>query len=256
MRKDILAGNADQQIEALWQYLLDGRQARTPRGLIREPIELLATDEAVMLRRSYSGIGKRGIGVGYPGQVNLALDAEQMRLAMIWKGKFAETGGVWRGQGHGNVRTLGSDLIRFAPGPELDDATNPWILEKGRPAQHQFKGYDLDNLQRPTFRYRFDNVDVEDFPIDVKDAKSGGVLIRRTLTFTSEQGRKNVAFRAAVDKNIVPEGNGTFLIGKTLRIRIDDNHEGQITETVAGKQLRIPLDVPKGKSMLVLEYKW
>ena len=26
-----------------------------------------------MLRRSYQGIGKRGIGVGYPGGVNLAL---------------------------------------------------------------------------------------------------------------------------------------------------------------------------------------
>ena len=51
------------------------------RSSIIEPIELLATDEAVMLRRSYPGIGKRGIGVGYPNQVNLAFDAEQMRLA-------------------------------------------------------------------------------------------------------------------------------------------------------------------------------
>ena len=60
-----------------------------------------------MLRRSYQGIGKRGIGVGYPGGVNLAFDAEQMRLAMIWKGKFADPSGVWRGQGSGNVRPLG-----------------------------------------------------------------------------------------------------------------------------------------------------
>ena len=47
----ILGGDANQQIESLWQYLIDGRQARTPKGLVQERIELVATDEAVMLRR-------------------------------------------------------------------------------------------------------------------------------------------------------------------------------------------------------------
>ena len=63
-----------------------------------------------MLRRSYEGIGKRGIGVGYPGGVNLAFDAEQMRLAMIWKGKFVDPSGAWYGQGNGNVRAMGQTL--------------------------------------------------------------------------------------------------------------------------------------------------
>ena len=44
-----------------------------------------------MLRRSYPEVGKRGIGVGYPQGVNLVFDAEQMRLAMIWKGMDIET---------------------------------------------------------------------------------------------------------------------------------------------------------------------
>ena len=114
IRKEILDGDTDQQIGAVWEYLQDGRQARVPRGLRREPIELLASEgHAAMLRRSYQGIGKRGIGVGYPGGVNLAFDAEQLRLAMIWKGKFADPAGVWRSQGHGTVRPLGSELIRF-----------------------------------------------------------------------------------------------------------------------------------------------
>jgi len=104
--------------------------------------------------------------------------------------------------------------------------------------------------------YRFDNVGVEDSLIDVLDEKLGTVLIRRTLTFTSEQGRKNVAFRVAANQNIVSENNGTFLIGKTLRIRVDDKHDGQIVKTLAGKQLRILLNVSKGKSKLVLEYDW
>jgi putative heme-binding domain-containing protein len=256
IRKDILDGKTDLQVEAMWQYLLDGRQARTPRGLIRKPIELVAKDEAVMLRRKYQGIGKRGIGVGYPNQVNLAFDAEQMRLAMIWKGKFADPAGVWRSQGHGSVRPLGRDLIRFAVGPELDDAVHPWPVDEGRPPRHQFKGYDLDLLQRPTLKYRFDTIDVEDYPLDVRDEASGGVLIRRTLTFTSELGRPDVVFRVATGQKIVLEENGTFLIGKSLRIRIDAKHRGQIVKTPAGPQLRIPLDIGPGKSTLVIEYAW
>ncbi|MAD79890.1 MAG: hypothetical protein CMJ50_03465 [Planctomycetaceae bacterium] len=256
IRKDILDGDTDLQVEAMWQYLLDGRQARSPRGLVRKPIELVARDEAVMLRRRYQGIGKRGIGVGYPNQINLAFDAEQMRLAMIWKGKFADPGGVWRSQGHGTVRPLGRDLFRFAVGPELDDAVNPWPVDEGRPPQHQFKGYDLDSLQRPILKYRFDSIDVEDYPIDVRDEAAGTVLIRRTLTFMSKRVRPNVLFRAATDPNIVSEDNGTFLIGKSLRIRIDDKHRGQIVKTPEGRQLRIPLDIGQGKSTLVIEYAW
>ncbi len=256
IRKDILDGETDLQVEAMWQYLLDGRQARAPRGLIRKPIELVATDEAVMLRRKYQGIGKRGIGVGYPNQVNLAFDAEQMRLAMIWKGKFADPAGVWRSQGHGSVRPLGRDLIRFGVGPELDDAIHPWPVDEGRPPRHQFKGYDLDSLQRPTLKYRFDTIDVEDYPIDVRDEATGVVRIRRTLTFTSARGRPNVVFRLATSQDIVSEGNGTFLIGKTLRIRIDAEHRGQIVKTPEGRQLRIPLEIGPGKSKLVIDYAW
>jgi putative heme-binding domain-containing protein len=256
MRKDILNGETDQQIEALWQYLLDGRQARTPRGLIRVPMELLATNEAVMLRRSYPGIGKRGIGVGYPHQVNLAFDAEQMRLAMIWKGKFADPGGVWRSQGHGTVRPLGSNLIRFASGPDLDDANTPWTAEDVRPLHHRFRGYSLDDQRRPKFTYQFGDIIVEDYSVDVLDPKTNQSFLRRTLTLQSEQERRNVTFRAASGKNIVATGDATFLVDNMLRVRIDEKHAGQLVDTPSGQQLRIPLIIPRGTSSLVIEYVW
>ena len=167
IRKDI-EGTPEDQIEALWQYLIDGRQARSPSGVVREPLEIVVTDEAQMLRRSYPGIGKRGIGVGYPGGVNIAFDAEQLRLGAIWRGKFAEASGVWRGQGSGTVRPL-SRPVEFAKGPELDSAENPWVVDDGRPPDHQFNGYVLDKSQRPTFLYVFDAVKVEDFFSQVTD---------------------------------------------------------------------------------------
>ena len=67
IRKEILDGDTDQQIGAVWEYLQDGRQARVPRGLRREPIELLASDgHAAMLRRSYQGIGNGASGSATP----------------------------------------------------------------------------------------------------------------------------------------------------------------------------------------------
>ena len=256
MRKDILNGDTNTQVEALWQYLLDGRQARTPRGLIREPLELLATDEAVMLRRSYQGIGKRGIGVGYPSLVNLAFDAEQMRLAMIWKGKFADPGGVWRSQGHGRVRPLGSDLIQFAPGPDLHDADSPWTVNEGRPPQHQFKGYSLDKKQRPKFNYQFADISVEDYSVDILDP-SKRPFIRRTLTLRSASSNpKDVVFKAATGKTITLEGNDVFLVDNALRIRVDQNNKASIVDHVSGMQLRIPLQIDDKPLTLILEYVW
>lgn len=256
MRMDILEGNTDLQIEALWQYLLDGRQARTPRGLILEPIELLAADEAVMLRRKYPGIGKRGIGVGYPLQVNLAFDAEQMRLAMIWQGKFADPGGVWRGQGHGMVRPLGDKLIRFAPGPDLDDVDQPWIVDDGRPPQHQFLGYSLDEAMRPRFRYRFAGIRVEDYVIDLVDAETEHPFLRRTVALTADSNRSGLRFRAATGETIVRVDAATFLVDDRLRIRIDNEHAGEIIAGETSQQLHIPLQLADGTTRLTLEYRW
>jgi len=256
MRRDILGGDRDLQIEALWQYLLDGRQARTPRGLIREPMELLATDEAVMLRRSYPDIGKRGIGVGYPHQVNLGFDAEQMRLAMIWKGKFADPAGVWRSQGHGRVRLLGDGLIKFAVGPEIDDARNPWIVDDGRPPRHQFKGYSLDEQMRPRFRYQFADVMVEDYAVDLLDPSTGVPFLRRTITLQSSDQGHQLEFRVASGKSVRQNKDSSVVVDERLTIQMDPPRRGRLIESPEGQQLRIPLSLSDGREQLTLEYRW
>ncbi|TWU04833.1 c-type cytochrome [Stieleria varia] len=256
LRADILDGDTNLQIEAVWQYLLDGRQARTPRGLINEPLELLATDEAVMLRRSYPGIGKRGIGVGYPLGVNIAFDAEQMRLAMIWKGKFADPGGVWRSQGHGNVRPLGDSLMNFAKGPDLDDAERPWQVDEQRPPDHHFGGYSLDEKMRPEFRYRFAEVDVHDRFVDTVDEASGQPYLRRVVSLTAKSARGGLAFRAASGKSIVQVDERKFRVDDRLTVQIDQDHDGKIAETTDGQQLTIPLAIEQSPTELTLEYRW
>ena len=257
IRKEILNGDTDQQISAVWEYLQDGRQARVPRGLRREPIELLAdNDRAAMLRRSYQGIGKRGIGVGYPGGVNLAFDAEQLRIAMIWKGKFADPGGVWRSQGHGTVRPLGSNLIRFQTGPELDSSESPWVVDDGRPPQHRFTGYFLDEMDRPTFTYQLDEIKVQDFAHGVKGATPEATSLNRQLVFSSNRARNDLAFRIRTEGSVTKEAANRFRLGNSLSIEVDKDHQVNIVKDSAGSHLHIPLNLPSGKSELTLRYTW
>ncbi len=254
IRTDI-AGTPEDQIEAIWQYLIDGRQAGMPRGVVRERMEIVVSDETRMLRRSYPGIGKRGIGVGYPGGVNIAYDAEQMRLGSIWKGKFVDPGGVWSGQGSGNVRAMGRTLD-FAKGPELDSLQAPWVVDDQRPPNHQFKGYELDKQRRPTFRYVLGSIEVEDFFSEFVDESAQMTHLRRRVMLSTNE-KQDVRFRIASSNEITIDSDGIFTIGAQLRIRLVSDHCARIVEEAEGKRLEIPIElVPGQKQKLVYEYLW
>lgn len=253
IRPDIL-GEPEFQIEALWQYLLDGRQAAAPRGVLREPLEIVVGDEARMLRRRFPGIGKRGIGVGYPGGINLAFDAEQMRLAMIWKGKFVDPSGVWYGQGHGAVRALGRSLS-FPNGPELDSLVQPWIVDDGRPPKHQFHGYALDESRRPTFRYRFESVMVEDYCTELIDPSKQSNGLHRTIKMTSTKRSEPLRFRVAADENIVFNPSGSYSIGDRLKIHVSSIHASSVQRD--GNSIYVVLDFEAGQiHELEIDYFW
>ncbi|MGB0600120.1 MAG: hypothetical protein ACPGLY_25865 [Rubripirellula sp.] len=256
IRPEILNGNTDQQIATLWLYLQDGRQARQPRGLVIAPMELLAGKEAVMLRRNYQGIGKRGIGVGYPGQLNLAFDAEQLRLAMLWEGKFADPGAAWRGQGAGTVRPLSREVIQFPSGPDLDEAANPWIVDEGRPLRHHFKGYRLDDLRRPTFRYEFDQIKVSDYSVDLVDESTDSTVLKRQVQFETDKPRDGMVFRIAGGQAIEKMNESLFRLNSGLRIRIEDRYRAEITGDGETSRLCIPLQLPAGVSTLEIDYIW
>ena len=259
-----LAGGPDDQLEAVWQYLLDGRQSRTPSGVVREELEIVvAGDEAQMLRRRYPGIGKRGIGVGYPGGVNIAFDAEQLRLATIWRGKFVDPGSVWKGQGSGQVKPLGP-TIAFAKGPDLDDQLKPWVFtEEGRPADHRFKGYSLDEKRRPTFRYQFDSVDAEEYfqPIPAKNSAEGETVkvshLRRTVKLTSVSGRKGLRFRLGAGQKIERVAERVFAIDGKLKIRVESGQDAKISDAGSGLSLELGFDLAPGqKQEFVFDYLW
>ena len=99
--QDILGGDAEKQISAIWGYLARKNFTDLPNGLIQGKQEIVADKEAVMYRNFIEGAGSRAIGVGYPEKADLAFDANDMRLALIWQGAFIDAARHRTGRGSG-----------------------------------------------------------------------------------------------------------------------------------------------------------
>ena len=181
--RDVLDGDPHKQIEAIWLYLSDGGNARPPQGLNRQAIVLAADKNAVIYRNFIQGAGPRAIGVAYPEKVNLAFDANEMRLALIWQNKFIDASQHWVGRGSGFQVPLGDQVLKFWDGPafaRLDSADAAWPTQPAKEMGYKFRGYRLTKDNRPTFLYEFDNVAIEDFPTG--EATEPFLTLKRTLT--------------------------------------------------------------------------
>ena len=262
-RTNLLEGDAARQIEALWVYLADGDRAKKPVGLSRQSRELRVGD-TTELCRGQGPVGYRGIGVGYPERLNLGFDSGEMALRMLWKGEFVSIDA-------GHFHPRGTDSINFPPGIpfhrlESPEATWPRKAKTNHlfPHDHgyQFLGYHLDARRRPTFRYRYGDILVEDFFEDVLDAQSKAYF-RRTLTFTVPSGStastnspaaQPFEFRAAVGQRITSSSARSFS-ADSLQLRITSDHSGRV-RSGATDEVLIPLNPPSGRSTLTLEYQW
>lgn len=263
-RAELGGGDATRQIEAMWHYLAEGRNVGKPSGMRRPPIELVVGDETVLLRRSVQNTGKRGISVGYPGGVSLTFDAERLALNQIWWGKFVDAAPVWTGQGSGEARILGKERVALPNGPafaELPAPEAPWPDSSRRELGQRFLGYDLDQAQRPTFRYECAGVTIHDTPREVPvagadaDATTGGKpMLRRTLQFTSAVD-KTLHFRAARAARIDDLGAGAVQVGATLRLHLPPA-SCQIRAVGEERELRVAVALTGGRAELVVDYTW
>ncbi len=86
---------------------------------------LVVAQEPLVYRNFIAGGGNRGIGVGYPGNANIAWSAEYFGLAVAWRGAFIDAARHWNGRGGGAQLPLGFDVIRPAGDATLPFAINP-----------------------------------------------------------------------------------------------------------------------------------
>ena len=257
--RDVLNADVNLQIQAVWMYLADGDKAAVPVGLVREPIELKPLTEPVIYRNFIEGAGSRAIGVGYPEGVNLAFDANDMRMAMIWHGAFIDASRHWTGRGVGFEPPLGDDILPLpshVPFVTLDQADREVSNRMGRDLGYKFLGYRLDHQQRPVFRYSIPGLTVEDHPIPVKgDGKYA--TLKRTLSFEGSADTSQLWYRAAVYARIEAVGNRRFQIDGIWTLEIENGADEPLIRTVSGKQeLLIPVRLKNGKAQFTQHYIW
>lgn len=258
--RDTLKGDANSQIHAVWMYLSDGAKAAVPNGLIRESIELKPKEEPIIYRNFIEGAGSRAIGVGYPGGVNLAFDANEMRLAMIWHGAFIDASRHWTGRGQGFEPPLGDDVIPLPnriPLIELDRPDREFPTQSGRDLGFKFLGYELDQHRRPIFRYSTPDFKIEDHV--VPEARSGKPpVLQRTVRFDGKNGDRIFWFRAAVGRQIEPLDEGSFRVDQVWSIRTDPKRaiKPLVRESAGQRELLIPVHLAKGRDELTIQYDW
>ena len=249
----VLDGSPALQTEAFWNYLSEGKKAGLPSGVAgKKSIPLVPETEAIIYRNFIEGAGPRAIGVGYPEHVNLAFDANDLRMAMIWHGAFIDAARHWTDRGTGFEGPAGDNVLHLPTGPSfatLAKADAPWPTASAKSIGERFGGYKLTPDERPTFLYRIGDVSVTDTPAPVVAGKEVG--LKRTIDLTATKDVSDLYYRAAVGSKIVDLGNGDYTIDGSLKMTITSARPA-IVRSAAGKmELLVPVEFKDSKSRIV-----
>jgi hypothetical protein len=242
----ILNGDTAGQIRSIYAYLADGSKAEIPAGLIRGKKEIVVDDEAVIYRNFIEGAGPRAIGVGYPERANLAFDAQNLRMALLWQGPFIDMARHSTDRGTGYEPPLGDHRIRLPDGPafaSLPSATAAWPSVND--AGSQFLGYRLDARQQPTFRYRVQGVTIEETP----QTRPGSVDMTLVRTFRF-QGKPHAPLWLRLATGGVQAAGTGFKVEGGLLVQVGPGGRASIVDD----ELRVALD-PNAQELRV-EMTW
>jgi len=249
----VLDGQAATQVEAIWAYL-GSDKPQTPAGMGRKFIPLVPTGEAIVYRNFIQGAGNRAIGVGYPEKLNLAFDANELRLALIWKGGFIDAARHWTDRGSGFEGPLGDDVLVMPPGPGfavLPKVDAAWPKDNPRENGQKFIGYTLSRDDRPTFRYAVHRAMIEDTP---NPSGRENPTLRRTIQVTGDKIPEGLTFRAAVGTKIEPAGGDWYRVdGWKVRV---DGATATVRQSGGKAELVVPIRSAGGKVRFVQEFAW
>jgi hypothetical protein len=198
---DVLGGDAERQIAALWSYLKDSKRVGVPPKIaeaLAADYELRPVEAPIVLRTFMQGVGTHAIAVGFPQGVHFALDAETPRLALAWKEDFVDARSTWFERFAPPIDPLGNDAIEISTEGEFRLASTEEHTGKVAPTL-QFLGYRLDSRRVPTFRYRLAGKIIQ----DRCEATSDGKLHRTIrLEDIDVEAKPAIQFRVMRDTSI------------------------------------------------------
>ncbi|MEM7602056.1 MAG: c-type cytochrome [Verrucomicrobiota bacterium] len=149
---DVLDGNTERQIAAIWGFIKDGQGI--PEGFPDRAggrFELVPQDRPIIQRTFLEKTGTKAILVGFPGEIHLAYDGNVGKPSLIWRGAFFDAYDTWFTRAAPFEKPLSEEVYAFP--------------EEGN--RNRFKGYRVDQEGDPTFLIEADGRKItESFRVD------------------------------------------------------------------------------------------
>jgi hypothetical protein len=260
--KDIAGGDATKQQEAIYSYLSLGKSMPLPEGIKSggDKKELVPS-EPLVLRTFVKDASPRGFALGYPERVHAVFDANVIRMARFWRGKFYDPTGAWSGRTMNFNAPLGEDILELPPGPtfavlETSESAWPETKKESRNVGGRFKGYRHDANRLPILIYELAGVRIEEKC--VPELAIGGAAMTRHFKLSTKDAPKNLYAVIAAGQSIVEDGDGAWKVDnrQTLKLRSSQKLAGKIRKTAKGSELLVPISFKGGDAEFEVIMTW
>ena len=250
----VLEGHVPSQLESLWGYL-NAKDTPLPNKLElsrSQLFELVPNKSPIVLRTfmELQSAGNFAIAVGFPEQQNYAFDAQGIRLAEVWKGKFLNAQGSW--------------YDRFAP-PAIPLGTDPILLPRAsyylrksetdfipvEKSRMQFRGYALDSHDVPVFRYTVEENTIEDVIRSIP--QEGLVRSLRISNPHSEDTAKTTAVWLMISDQVLRLEDDIVWTKSNLKVRLSPSTTRQLVPRDGKSDLFILLS---SDETVEVRYQW
>ncbi len=253
---DILDGNTEKQIETIWTYLSLRNSAPPPEGIVLAGdvgMELTPLSAPIVHRTFMEDVGPRAILTGFPEKLSTAFDANVIRLAKVWRGRFFDHSGVESGRTDRFLAPLSEDVLDLPAGPafaRLDSPNAAWPTPEktSRNIGGRFLGYQLGKDRRPTFRYRLGEVTIQEKP--EPRLRPGGATLQRTFTIEGNTA-DGLYFIAGEADSITDQGGLSYKLGDSATISLQGSPtpRPQIRSVGDVQQLLVPIAADNNTSL-------
>ncbi len=215
-----LGGNAVNQIDSIRVYLTEVDQSLPPEGFLDPAaFELKPKDRPIVFRAFMKDASTHAIAVGYPQGVNIAFDANRVRWAQAWRGRFLDADGTWNQRVSKIEQPLGDAIIGLEKTGTIEIV--------GRDNEKAvYRGFRLDHEGTPTFLWDLGALHIED---RLAPGSGTGTGLKRSLRITG-QTTEQVRFSAQPAAPIQVQVPGRSALPATLEFK---NGTAEITEEIS-----------------------
>jgi len=227
---------------------------------IQKPFYLEPTTEPLIQRGFFQHgeeVRTHTVSVGEPAGPNFTYDLQQGSLLSVWKGGFLDTAPMWRQRGQTQLMVPNGALVELEGGPSiarLDQENSPWPDSLSSELL-RIKGYDLNRDRRPTFKYVFGEIAVEDQVVPQMNGKA----LTRTIRYNHPQKTPGVWARIIAAETIENSGDGVYLINEgQFYIKMPDTNQqkAHLRATSSGEELLVPFSTSQENGEIKYSIIW